>query len=208
MHSVTPIYWTARTVTRIYYKAYHRWRIRYPEGPLPEQGPLLLVANHTSFLDPPLVACAMERPLRFMAKDTLFQKSKLFAWLIDALGAYPVRRDGADISSFKNSVKLLRDGEAVLIFPEGERSPDGELMEFAEGAARIATAVEGVQIVPVRIRGAFQAWPRHKRLPRPKRVEVAFGKAWGLDELKAANPDKKGLYRAVAASMFRSISNL
>lgn len=205
----TRFYAFCRAATKLYYRLYHRLKIvRVGETPPPEEGPLLVVANHSSDLDPPLLSYTMSRPMRFFAKAELFEGPKWFARLIEALGAYPVRRGGGDIAAFKASVKMLRDGNALMMFPEGTRTPDGELQEFADGCARMVVAVEGCRILPVRIRGSYEAFGRNRRLPRPHRIEVRIGEPFGAEALGELPADKKGLYRALTDLIFQRISAL
>lgn len=136
-------------------------------------GGLLIASNHQSFLDPVLVGTALDRPVSYLARRDLFDIPGLGA-LIGALGSHPVTREAVDAGAVRTVLRLLRSGEPVLVFPEGTRTPDGELGAFRTGPAAIAIRC-GVPVVPVCIEGAYGCWPRTRRLPRPGRVAVAFG---------------------------------
>lgn len=140
---------------------------------VPLSGGMLLVANHASFLDPIVVAAKLPRAISFLARSTLFDPLG-FGWLIRNCNAFPVKQGKGDVGAMKQSIALLQGGKALLVFPEGNRSPDGDLQEIAAGAALIVKRAK-VPVVPVAIRGAFEAWPRHRPLPRTGRIRVKFG---------------------------------
>jgi 1-acyl-sn-glycerol-3-phosphate acyltransferase len=137
------------------------------------EGSLLLASNHQSFLDPVLVGMALPRPLNFAARSTLFT-NPAFGTLIRALGAHPLQRDRVDPRGIRTLLRLLRDGRRLLVFPEGTRTRDGALNPFRPGTGVLAVRT-GTPVLPVCIEGAQRAWPRHRLLPRPARVAVAFG---------------------------------
>jgi 1-acyl-sn-glycerol-3-phosphate acyltransferase len=140
---------------------------------VPATGAALLVANHLSVLDPPLVGGASDRPLSFLAKAELF-KIPLFGRLIHGLNARPVRREGADASALREALRTLAEGRALLIFPEGTRGAEGQLREAKAGAGMLAV-LSGAPVIPVYITGSGRAWPKGQRLPRRSQVKVAFG---------------------------------
>jgi 1-acyl-sn-glycerol-3-phosphate acyltransferase len=139
------------------------------------RGGLLIVSNHQSFLDPPLIGMALCEPIRYLARRSLFGVPAL-GRLIAALGAEPVSRGAADGGAVRGVMRMLRDGEAVLVFPEGTRTRDGSLGPFSPGPAAIAIRC-GVPVLPACVEGAYECWPRTRALPRPGRVAVAFGRA-------------------------------
>ena len=208
MNQPTLLYRFCRWATGTYLRVFHRYRVRVTGQPPPDEGPLLVVSNHASHFDPPIVASAVRRPLRFMAKAELFEGPKWFARLISSLGAFPVRRGDGDMAAYKASVKLLREGQALVMFPEGTRSMDGEMKPFADGCARMALAVPGCRILPVRIRGSFEALGRNRRLPRPHRIEVSLGECLTVADLPDPPVDKKGLYRALTKLIHDRVSAL
>lgn len=149
---------------------------------LPRDGGVLVLSNHQSHLDPILVGVACDRQLSAMARDTLFDKTWV-RLLIRSLNAFPIERDGASLSGLKETLRRLRQGEAVLVFPEGTRSPDGKLQSLKPGIAVLARRAK-VPLLPVAIEGAYQSWPRRARFPRPTVVRVQMGPPLLPDELE------------------------
>jgi 1-acyl-sn-glycerol-3-phosphate acyltransferase len=139
---------------------------------VPADGPLLLVSNHQSHLDPVLVGIACPRQLRFLARKTLFFWP--LSWLIRSLGAVPIDLTGSGIGGVKVTLQLLRAGQAVLVFPEGTRTEDGQLQPLEGGFAAIARR-SGAAIVPLAIDGAFAALPRGTSWPRWRPIRLTFG---------------------------------
>lgn len=139
---------------------------------IPRSGPLLIVPNHVTYADPVLATIPVRRPVYYMAWNALFRIPG-FAWLIRRLRAFPVDIDGADAGAARTAVRLLNAGEAVMIFPEAGRSPDGRVQRFRLGAFRLACSL-GVPIMPVTIIGGHESWPPARRLPRPGRLTIIY----------------------------------
>ena len=171
---------------------------------VPAQGPVLLVANHSSLLDPPLVGGVAPRQLSFMAKAELF-RVPMFGALIRRLNARPVRREGADAGALRTALRVLQEGGVLLMFPEGTRGPEGALREPKPGAAMLAV-MSGAPVVPVFIEGSGRAWPRGRTLPRPAKVRVTFG-APQIFERRDADGRKRD-YEAVSRRMMAAIGRL
>jgi len=149
------------------------WRIRL-EGTehIPTDGPLIIVPNHVTFADPVLVCIPIRFPVHFMAWDALFRIPG-FSWLIRRLRAFPVQIDSADPRSTREAVRLLQSGQAVMIFPEGGRTPDGRLQRFRPGAFRLACSLK-IPVLPVTIVGGHASWPPGRMLPRPGRLRIIY----------------------------------
>ncbi len=140
---------------------------------IPGSGGVLVVSNHQSHLDPPLVGIGCPRRLNYVARETLFRFAP-FAWLIDSVGAFPIDREGMGLGGIKESLKRLKRGEMVLIFPEGTRTGDGAIAPFRPGFTTLAVR-SGAAILPVAIEGAFQVWPRRQKFPGRGRIRVCYG---------------------------------
>lgn len=130
---------------------------------VPMDGPFLLASNHASFLDPPIVGSYMPRELTYFARKTLFQGR--FGKLISDLNAIPIDRDGdSDLGAFRKVFAVLKDGGALLVFPEGTRTTDGDFLEARSGVGMIACRTQ-VPVLPVRIFGSYDIWSRKRKLP-------------------------------------------
>jgi 1-acyl-sn-glycerol-3-phosphate acyltransferase len=153
------------------------WRLRYSGlENIPKEGGrgLLIASNHQTYLDPYWICLPVYRTFRFMAWDAVFEWM-LIGRMIRRLGAFPVRLEGVgSVSTMKESLRVLKEGWTLVVFPEGAREfSDGKMLEFKNGAARIALEAE-VQVLPVTIRGGNKIWPREGRFPRPGKVEIFY----------------------------------
>lgn len=145
----------------LYAKVFLRLKVSI-NGSIPK-GPALIAANHISFLDPPIVAVSFPEEIHFLARKSLFD-NPLFGSFIRNLNAHPISGDGKDMAVFRAVSEILLDGKKVLLFPEGKRSYDGELLELKQGVALMAHK-NNAPIIPCWIDGALKVWPRHKKLP-------------------------------------------
>src|SRR5919108_5256603 len=171
---------------------------------VPASGAVVLVANHSSFLDPPLVGGVAPRPLTFLAKAELFDVPGLGP-LIRRLNAKPLKREGADTTALRTAHRVLQDGGALLVFPEGTRGDEGVLRPAKPGAALLAMQT-GAPVVPVYISGSGAAWPRGRRLPRPAKGVVTFGAP--LSFTRATGADRKEQYEEASRRMMAAIARL
>jgi 1-acyl-sn-glycerol-3-phosphate acyltransferase len=148
---------------------------------VPRRGGVLLVCNHQSYLDPVVATLALPREGNYMARDTLFA-NRLFRRLIESLNAFAIRRSAADVGAIKETLRRLWAGKVVVTFPEGTRTEDGRVGAFHPGIAAVAKRAKAA-VVPVLIDGAFEAWPRRARWPRPHRIVVVYGQALEAETL-------------------------
>ncbi len=157
---------TLLLLMRILFRIEHRgWET------IPPDGPLLLVANHVTYFDPAWISVRVYRVVRYMAWDKLFIPPA--GWILRWFGAFPVSLENPESGAYKVALRILQEGKALLIFPEGGRSPDGRLAPFKHGAARLALRT-GATIVPVVVRGGERVWSKKMSLPRPARVRVEY----------------------------------
>ncbi len=177
----------ARWLCRVFCKTFFKLRPQGLEN-VPENGPVVLIGNHQSFLDPVLCGIFIKRPLYFLARDTLFRG--LFGRLITSVNTIPVKRGTADLTAMKTVIEKLRDGWGLCLFPEGTRSADGKISAFKPGFGLLCRR-GGAAVVPVVVDGAFEAWPRNKKLFCPgKRIDICYGKCITAEKVKKM-PDRK-----------------
>lgn len=167
------LYRIVRFLIRVIGRLFFGFRVFSREN-MPLTGGAILAGNHTSYLDPPVLAAASRRALNFLARENLFRNA-FFASLIRALGAFPVKTNFADLKALRWAVKILKKGQVLAIFPEGGRSATGKLEEPLAGVGFLAVRAN-VPIVPVLICGADKVLPKQSKLIRLfSEIKVYFG---------------------------------
>jgi 1-acyl-sn-glycerol-3-phosphate acyltransferase len=156
--------------------------------------PFVLAANHSSHMDTPMVLLALpgrlQRKTLVLAAADYFYKNRLVGGAVSlGLGTVPLDRQRPGTESMGTIERLLSEGWAILAFPEGSRTRDGRLHRGKTGIARLATTA-AVPVVPVGIKGTFRALPHHRKLPRPSKVEVRFGKPLRFDRYQDRPVDR------------------
>jgi 1-acyl-sn-glycerol-3-phosphate acyltransferase len=168
----------ARAIFRLF------WRMRYVGTEhIPREGPLVIAANHQTYIDPFWLSVPIKRPIRYLAWDESFSwpvVGRVMRWL----GAWPLQVERGNPRALRRSLQWLHAGGALVIFPEGGRgNPDGTMQKFKAGAARIALEA-GTPILPITIRGGHTVWPRGQRSPRlTGRVQVTYHPLYTLTQL-------------------------
>ncbi len=153
-------------------KTFFSYRVFGAENMI-EEGPCIIAANHCSYLDPPLVGVAFRRGIHYLARKSLLDVPVLGP-ILPELNVIPVDQKNADRSALMGAIRVVRNGGAVLIFPEGTRSLDGQLQEAQPGIGMIA-AKSGAPIVPVAIRGSFEILPRGAMIPKSGQISLSIG---------------------------------
>lgn len=172
----TLVYRLCRGAVWLYLHLRHRMRAEGLEH-LPAEGGALLVANHQSFLDIPLIAASTRRHVCFVARRSLAETAWL-GFVMRQCGAVLIDRGSADRAALREIGEHLERGDLVAMFPEGTRTRDGSVGEF-KGGVLLAARKAGVPVIPAGIRGSFAVWPRSRRAPGPGRMAVRY--APGLD---------------------------
>ncbi|HEX8975401.1 MAG TPA: 1-acylglycerol-3-phosphate O-acyltransferase [Solirubrobacteraceae bacterium] len=166
------VYALVRAILQPFFMVYFRMS-RIGREHIPASGPVIVAANHRSFLDPFVIACMARRPMYYVAKQELFRRPWQ-AWILNALGAFPVNRGAADEEMITTAKAILARGDIVLIFPEGTRIRPGSLGHAKRGVGRLALET-GAPVVPVAVIGT-EAIRRGWRI-RPHKVRIRAGRA-------------------------------
>jgi 1-acyl-sn-glycerol-3-phosphate acyltransferase len=203
-------FWLSRIAVRAAAFSYWRCRVSNAER-MPMEGPVILASNHVSFADPPLIGSMLPRPAFTLARSTLFHPP-WFGNYLRALLALPIDRDGGGGAGLKVLFELLAAGRPVVLFPEGTRSADGRIQP-ARGGLGMLVIKSRAPVLPVRLFGVFEAYPRTRKLPRPGRVELKFGQLIRFDALadeaeQAPKARVKAIYQEVSDSVMRAIEGL
>jgi 1-acyl-sn-glycerol-3-phosphate acyltransferase len=207
---MNPSYFIGWSLFRLMYATYFRWRVFNPER-VPLSGPVVLASNHASFLDPPLVGSALHRDINYLARESLFRYPGIGA-LLRSWNSVPVDRDGGGARGLKAILDRLLAGGAIILFPEGTRTRDGHLQPARSGIG-LTVIKSSAPVVPVRVFGTFEAYGRHLKIPRPRRVAVKYGRPMDFAALReeAKTCDKarlKEIYQQVADEIMAAIAKL
>jgi len=168
----TLVYWLCHLASKLYTKIWHRLSVQGLEH-IPRKGAAVIASNHQSHVDILIYGGCVPRHVAFVARDTLADQ-KWLAYVMRQCGAVLVKRGAGDRKALRAMADHLEAGDLVAIFPEGTRTVDGNLREF-KGGAVLAARLAKVQIIPVGVSGAFEAFPRGVAIPRPKKIRVRFG---------------------------------
>jgi 1-acyl-sn-glycerol-3-phosphate acyltransferase len=195
---------------RAWYATYFRWRVFNPER-VPETGAVILASNHASFLDPPLVGAGLKRGINYMARESLFRFPGIGA-LLRSWSAVPVDRDGGGAAGLKAILDRLLAGGGIILFPEGTRTRDGRLQPARSGIGLVVVK-SNAPVVPVRVFGTYEAYGRHVKFPRPKRIAVKYGRPMNFEKLRAeamacSKTRLKEIYQEIAAEIMAAIAKL
>jgi 1-acyl-sn-glycerol-3-phosphate acyltransferase len=210
-HSITPLIWACALGGRIFARGMTRVAITGAIDAIPADGPLILASNHASNLDVPIVGSwlipAMGRRIHWLGKKELFDWP-IVGWLAANGGVHPVDRSKADVEAYRLASRILADGGALFVFPEGTRSPTGSLQAARDGVALLALR-SGAPIVPIGIAGSHHVWPKGQRFPHPGgRVTAQIGEAFTLGDLVPADTDKRALKTVATTILMHRIADL
>jgi glycerol-3-phosphate dehydrogenase (NAD(P)+) len=177
------VYWTLRAILVPSFLVYLRLQ-RIGREHLPRSGPLLLASNHRSFLDPFVIGTLVRRPVYYMAKRELFEK-RWQAWILNALGAFPVDRGAGDGDAMATARAILERGDCVVVFPEGTRVRPGPLGDPKRGVGRLALET-GAPVAPVAVIGSEDV--RKGWRIRPRKVRIRVGRPLLFPTVERSSP--------------------
>lgn len=204
------IYYLGYKLHRALFATYFRWAVCNPER-VPRQGPVILAANHASFLDPPLIGASLPRPICYLARESLFRVAPI-GWLLRQCNVVPVDRDGGGAAGLKGILDRLKGGNAILLFPEGTRTSTGQLQPARSGIG-LAILKTTVPVIPVRVFGTYQALGRNHVFPRPLPLVVKYGRPHHFQQLReeavsCSRIRLKELYHEAAQVIMEAIADL
>ncbi|MDE3066895.1 MAG: 1-acyl-sn-glycerol-3-phosphate acyltransferase [Verrucomicrobiota bacterium] len=195
---------------RALFAAYFRWRV-FDADRVPPTGAVILAANHASYLDPPLVGAGLNRQINYLARESLF-RFPFIGWLLRSWSVVPVDRDGGGAAGLKAILDRLLAGGGIVLFPEGTRSPNGQLRPARPGIG-LTVVKSNAPVVPARVFGTYEAYGRDKKVPRPRPVVVKYGRPMHFEILRAEAKecDKtrlKKIYQEIADEIMAAIAAL
>lgn len=199
------VYKSSRTFLRCAFRLGGGLEVHGQEN-VPPAGPLIVACNHTSHLDPMILGAAFDRPLHFMARRTLFDVPG-FAWLIRNNNAFPLDRDGDSREALRVFGERLEMGNAVVMFPEGTRSPDGIVGEMKPGVGMLAVR-NSAPVLPVYIWGSFLSWPRGRSIPRPHHLKTYIAPVITPSADKAVRKEEQRRVTDEVAAALRSMERI
>jgi 1-acyl-sn-glycerol-3-phosphate acyltransferase len=201
---MTIIYNIFYTLAKWLARLFFDFRVIHPER-IPEEGGVILASNHQSYFDPPLVGICSHRGVHYLARKTLLQWP-FFGPLFPAMNVIPVDRDGNDMAALKTVIRKIRQGEGVVLFPEGTRTRDGNLQP-AQAGVGLVIAKTGAPVVPMRIFGAYEAFPRGAKRVRLHPIRVVVGNPIHFSPEELAGADRE-TYRRLGQRVMDEIAAL
>ena len=189
-----------RLFSLTFFKFFHSFRTSGTENLPP--GPLILAPNHASYLDPPATGCGLFRVTYYLARHTLF-KPPIASWLLPSIGSIPVNQNSPGPSSLKNIFEVFKNKGTLVLFPEGQRTFDGNLRKAEPGIGMIA-ARANVPVVPVHIIGSREAMPRNGRWHPFRPIRVVYGKPMRF----TGDPKNREDFQKFADEIMSAISKL
>ena len=210
MGGMNPIYRLGWLFFRAAFKFYFGWRV-YNAERVPLTGPIILASNHLSFIDPPLVGAGIRRGINYLARENLF-RFPVLGWILHQWQVVPVDREGGGAKGLKAILDRLLAGGAIILFPEGTRSRNGDLQPARSGIG-LTVIKSTAPVIPVRVFGTFEAYGRHLSIPRPRRVVVKYGQPMLFASLRAeakgcTKQRLKEIYQQVADEIMTAIAAL
>ncbi len=189
-----PLYGVSHYLLRQFYQMFFRGEVVGLDN-VPEDGSFLIASNHASHLDPPFVGCQIGVQMAFFARKTLW-KPGIASWWLDRVGTIPVDRDGgSDVTAIKRVLQSLKAHRPVILFPEGTRTPDGNLQTPKPGVGLLACRTQ-VPVVPARVFGSYEAFGKEGKLRLGTPVNVVFGSPLQPKEYDHPSDGKERYQRA------------
>lgn len=199
------VYQIVKFVLIVLYKLFFRFK-SYGSANVPmDSRGVILAPNHASYLDPPILGISLKRRVTYLAKDYLF-KAFFVGWILRSIEALPIKSETEDFRSIRQLLKALKDGKCIVVFPEGTRSFTGDLQEPEQGVGFLAARSQA-WVVPVYIKGSYDAYPKGAKGFKFRPVSVYYGKAFipAEDKELMSQPDP---YMAISQKIMAEIRKL
>lgn len=194
------LYENTRRIAEWFFNSFYDYSQSGKEN-IPRTGPVIFAANHASFYDPPAIGACLPRQINYFARDTLFKGA--FGKALLQIGTIPVARENAEVKSLKAIFKTLKNDGAVAIYPEGTRSPDGQLAEPKPGAGMIACKSQAT-VIPTRIFGTYEVFGRSDKIPKiGGPIHIAYGRPMAPAEIDPGKPHPERYLEASRRIMAR-----
>jgi 1-acyl-sn-glycerol-3-phosphate acyltransferase len=195
-------YWVGYHFSRLLARLFFGFRIIHRERVI-QEGPVIFAVNHQSYFDPPLAGNACDHPMYFLAKKSLM-KVPVLGWLLPKLNVIPVDLEGNDRSALKALIRVLRAGDRALVFPEGSRTPDGNLQPALPGLG-LVIAKTRAPVVPMRMFGAHDAWPIGGKIRLWRKITLVVGEPIFFTETELESK-AKDLYAQLSQRVMNAIA--
>ena len=197
-------YRIAQQFSFLYFKVFHRFQTIGLHN-VPSHGPFILASNHSSFIDPPALGCKVNRNLHYFARDSLFIGP--LGFLITRLNSIPVNRGQLDLTTLRSTLKVLKNGDPLLVFPEGTRSTDGSLGVAKKGLGLLLLKSK-CPVLPVRIRGSHEILGKGKFIPRiGRKLSITYGSLISFDSFSTMSGESDK-YERVSKFVMDEINKL
>jgi 1-acyl-sn-glycerol-3-phosphate acyltransferase len=199
-----PFLWAFKAVTRLITRTYIRLHMEGQEN-VPDEGACIVITNHLSGLDPFLIGIPLDRTIYCLAKVELYQNATL-TWILNSLGYIALDRSSTDISAMRIVLRLLRNGAAIGISPEGTRSETGDMLPFTDGATKLALHAR-VPILPVSVHGTRELMPPGTYGFKPGKVYIKIGELFELSDAYG-KPMTPELLQEKTAILYQKVAEL
>jgi len=197
---MNPLYFLVWITSRMIFSLFYDIKISGVEN-LPDSG-CILASNHASFFDPPAIGSSLPNPIYYLARKSLWN-NPIIKWGFDRLNCIPVDQEKPDMTGLKRMIQVVRDGNAVIMFPEGTRTHDGQLRPAQPGIGMVV-AKTGAPVVPIRIYGTFEAFPRTGKLRLFVPMRLMIGKPLTFPPVKSSREN----YQMISEKIMEAITAL
>ncbi len=201
------LYWAVWVAVRLTARLLFRLQVA-GQHQIPKTGGVLIAANHASYLDIPILGCGMHRQASFMGRMDLFDGPT--GWLMRYLGWIPIRRERVDRKGFEEAIRRVKAGQAVVIYPEGGRTENGQLQTGKPGVGMIVEAT-GCPVIPAFLEGTYDALPPGAKWIRLRPIRVTFGPPMEFSALfqgAGSEDKKKAVYQLISEEIMGRIAEL